>query len=297
MTRIQSKHGGRRRPKPTWHVFGAPSNYLFISHQSVERLAPIVGRAERLGRALGSDALMLVDASEQIQAVLRQDWFASTELPNDVDLYTFVLTPGLAKRLGPSRPRDAGDSGIMEILLSDWEVGKHQSSQELFQNLRQYLLSHTEYIFEATVLTGRPLSVRETTPRRNHQADIQALIGLRQRLREDIAMLDSEEWGQLRGVSNNPSATLGKYREQGRLFAVREGRNYLYPRFQFDDDDAPLEVIAEVLKVIPKDAQGWPLLSWFDAPSALLNGRKPRETLARDPVAVKAAAADFYIGD
>src|SRR6185312_14056627 len=120
---------------------------------------------------------------------------------------------------------------------------------------------------------------------------------LRKRLREGTPMLDSEQWGRWRGVTTNPSASLAKYREQGRLFSVREGRNYLYPRFQFDQDAAPLAAVADVLKVVPEDARGWPLLSWFEAPSTLLGGRKPSEVLAKDPTGVREAAADFYSDD
>jgi hypothetical protein len=126
---------------------------------------------------------------------------------------------------------------------------------------------------------------------------MEELIGLRKRIRESVPMLDSEQWGQWRGVSNNPSATLAKYREQGRLFAVRQGRNYLYPRFQFTQDAAPFDAVADILKVVPEDARGWPLLSWFEAPSTLLGGRKPSEVLAKDAAAVRAAAADFYSDD
>jgi len=135
------------------------------------------------------------------------------------------------------------------------------------------------------------------TPSRADRDDVGALIGLRKRLREHVPMLDSEQWAKRRGVATNPSATLAKYREQGRLFSVREGRNYLYPRFQFDPDAAPLDAVADVLKVVPEDASGWPLLSWFEAPSTMLGGRKPSEVLAKDPAAVRAAAADFYSDD
>jgi len=58
---------------------------------------------------------MLVDTSEQIQAVFQERWLASTELPQDIDLYAFVLTPGLAHRLGPKPKRPAGAEGLYEI--------------------------------------------------------------------------------------------------------------------------------------------------------------------------------------
>ena len=87
MDRVERNRLAGRRPEHIWHVFGAPSNYIFISHNSAARLLPIVERAERLGRTLGNDALMLVDTSEQIQAVFQERWIAATELPKDVDLY------------------------------------------------------------------------------------------------------------------------------------------------------------------------------------------------------------------
>jgi hypothetical protein len=277
-------------------VFGAPSKYVFISYSSADRLHSIVERAERVGSTVGNDALMLVDTSEQIQAVLQEQWLASTELPKDIDLYVFVLTPGLAHRLGPSRPGRDISRGLYEIHLSNPFVVEDDPSVEMvFRKLTDWLLrarsamrarSHEEH-------ATKQVSVQYS----DSQDDVGTLIGLRRRLRDSIPMLDSEQWGKWRGVTTNPSATLAKYREQGRLFSVREGRNYLYPRLQFDQDAAPLEAIADVLKVVPEDARGWPLLSWFEAPSTLLGGRKPSEVLAKDPAAVRAAAADFYSDD
>lgn len=292
MERVDYRRG-RNRSEHNWHVFGAPSKYVFISYSSADRLHSIVARAERVGSTVGNDALMLVDTSEQIQAVLQEHWLASTELPKDIDLYAFVLTPGLAHRLGPSQQgRDIG-WGMYEIHLANpFVVEDDPSVEALFRKLTDWLL-HGK--------SGARAKFDEQNARSSQSADsrddVGVLIGLRKRLRESVAMLDSEQWGNWRGVTTNPSATLAKYREQGRLFSVREGRNYLYPRFQFTQDAAPLDAIADVLKVVPEDARGWPLLSWFEAPSTLLGGRKPREVLAKDPAAVRAAAADFYSDD
>src|SRR6266436_6631358 len=49
MDRVERNRLAGRRPEHIWHVFGAPSNYIFISHNSAARLLPIVERAERLG--------------------------------------------------------------------------------------------------------------------------------------------------------------------------------------------------------------------------------------------------------
>ena len=301
MDRIERNRGRRPRPEHSWHVFGAPSNYIFISHNSAARLRQIVERAERVGRTLGNDALILVDTSDEIQAVFQERWLASTELPKDIDLYTFVLTPGFAHRLGPTPKKHAVAEDLFEIDILFSAVDSHHLSSvdDLFQRLKDRLLSHSQSAAashfdqnEQSYAQGS-VSLGTTTD----QDDVGELIGLRKRLREYVPMVDSEQWGKWRGVTTNPSATLAKYREQGRLFSVREGRNYLYPRFQFTQDAAPLDAIAEILKVVPEDARGWPLLSWFEAPSTLLGGRKPTEVLAKDPAAVRTAAADFYSDD
>jgi hypothetical protein len=48
-----------------------------------------------------------------------------------------------------------------------------------------------------------------------------------------------------------------------------------YPTFQFSDNAEPLPIIEKILKVVPAEAQGWSLLSWFEAQNTLLDQRKP----------------------
>jgi hypothetical protein len=294
MDRIDRHRLGRSPPERGWHVFGAPSKYVFISHNSADQLLPIVERAERVGQTLGNDALMLFDTSKQVQAVLQERWLASTELPKGVDLYAVVLTPGFANRLGPTRTGRTVAAGVVEIHLTHWDVDHLRSFEEVFHTLTR-LLIHGDVSQPWPEHVRSPSAQDTLRVRPNH--DVGELIGLRKHLRNAVPMLDSDQWGKWRGVTTNPSATLAKYREQGRLFSVREGRSYLYPRFQFTQDAAPLEAVAEVLKVVPEDAQGWPLLSWFAAPSALLGRRKPMDVLAQHPGAVRDAAADFYGDD
>jgi hypothetical protein len=285
------------RKPAAWHVFGAPSKYIFISRDSRRHLLPVVERAERVGRALQTDAVILIDSSEQVQAVLQERWLASTELPQNIDLYAFVLTPGLASRLGPATPGRAVGAGVTEIVLTEWDADHLRSLEDLFRELKETLLSRAEVVVSFDAPDETFFQFQEALSHDESRLDMEELIGLRKRIRDSVPMLDSEQWGRWRGVSNNPSATLAKYREQGRLFAVRQGRSYFYPRFQFTQDAAPLDAVADVLKVVPEDARGWPLLSWFEAPSTVLGGRKPSEILAKDPAAVRAAAADFYSDD
>ena len=127
---------------------------------------------------------------------------------------------------------------------------------------------------------------------------IQNAIEIRKNLMQRVRLLDAAEWAKWRGAkSKNPSAALGKYKHQNRVFAVRAGNRDLYPAFQFSENAEPLPVIEEILKIVPKDNQGWPLLSWFEAGSATLRNRKPSDVLASAPAKVIEAARRFYSRD
>jgi hypothetical protein len=119
-------------------------------------------------------------------------------------------------------------------------------------------------------------------------------IEIRERLERSVNLIDSAKW---RGVQSNPSAALGKYKKSKRIFAVRSGNRDLYPAFQFAENAEPLQVVQKILKIVPKEAQRWSLLSWFEARNALLENRKPSEVLASEPAAVLRAAARFYSRD
>jgi hypothetical protein len=87
-------------------------------------------------------------------------------------------------------------------------------------------------------------------------------IEIRERLKRSVNLIDSAKWATWRGVQSNPSAALGKYKKSQRIFAVRSGNRDLYPAFQFAANAEPLPVVQKILKLVSKEAQGWPLLSW-----------------------------------
>lgn len=122
-------------------------------------------------------------------------------------------------------------------------------------------------------------------------------IEIRQRLLRSVRFLAADKWAKWRGVRSNPSAALGKYKRQDRVFAVRDSKQDLYPAFQFDENAEPRAEMSQVLQAVPEGARGWPLLSWFEARNELLNGRKPSDLLAIDPAAVVRAAERFYSRD
>jgi hypothetical protein len=87
----------------------------------------------------------------------------------------------------------------------------------------------------------------------------------------------------------NPIATVSRWKQQGRIYALRQGGKDYYPRYALGPDFHPLPVIKQVLAVLT--GYGPELLAgWFDSTSRFLGGKRPRELLANDPSRVLAAA-------
>ena len=80
----------------------------------------------------------------------------------------------------------------------------------------------------------------------------------------------------------NPAATVNRWKQQRRMFAIRrDGRDY-FPRYALGPDFRPARAVAEVMKVLSHyDADG--LAGWFESTSSFLGGKRPREVLAKDP--------------
>lgn len=147
--------------------------------------------------------------------------------------------------------------------------------------------------------TPLPEALSSTSQRSSSETDpVQNAIEIRQKLMQTVNMVDAAKWAQWRGVrTKNPSAALGKYKRQHRIFAVKSGNRDLYPAFQFSPNAEPLPIIREILREVPEDAQGWALLSWFEARNTTLGNRKPSELVASEPSQVLNAAKHFYSRD
>lgn len=291
------------------------SNFIFIESDAADmKLSEeLVNRVATFGQVVDERAVILIDPAQRIDAYVRAEVFPSRpeHLHLGVKLHALALTPRLTEELPHWHRTPSAYEGFSSVqfdkpLIADPSTTITRILKFLAARLtpaqsgvRMHLkLGPAGQYLAAPSIELEPSMLPGSADNRNPKNAIEKLLGIRKHLRESIPMLDAGSWGQLRGTpGTNPTAALSKYKSQGRLFSVSEGRRDLYPQFQFDQNAAPLFVIAEILKLVPQDARGWPLLSWFDAGNVLLSGRKPRELLREDPEEVKRAAADYYTED
>ena len=189
-----------------------------------------------------------------------------------------------------TRPEHADLAAASKVDSSE-VVERVESATDALDAVLQTLTSSSDDV------AGRDEGPEPNTSARSHDP-VRKAIEIREKLHRSVSFVDSATWAKARGNRSNPSAALGKYKRKGRIFSVRSGKRDLYPAFQFADNTVePLPIIEEILQAVPKEAQGWPLLSWFEAKNVLLSDRKPSQVLASEPDAVLRAAVRFYSRD
>ena len=134
-------------------------------------------------------------------------------------------------------------------------------------------------------------------PRKPIDAEVdnrQALKIARQEMLSSVGTYTSEEIAAaLDSTSSNASQYAADQRAAGKLFGVRFGREWHYPKFQFDRSRKPIELFAEVkplLGALSPDERGWDRLQWFLTPHESLQGATPLEVWGKDRAAVIHAA-------
>lgn len=108
--------------------------------------------------------------------------------------------------------------------------------------------------------------------RSNAQARIELLREFGYRTAEQIA--------EGRSRAANRHALAGRWRKEGRVFAVDWKGRSLYPLFQFDGDGDPRPIVREVLRVLPTDKMSeWEVALWWTAANGWLSSRRPVDLL------------------
>jgi len=290
-----------------WMLPGAPTNLsifqdvgsgmLFVTRNDAER-DQSESRQQRLlskMRActqISTPAVVfhdaMVDEAFAVPERLAGKYFGSREALSDIDALALnavvVQLHGGAQALQDELRKAFGDTFP--------DISRRRNAGRVAAT---HFSASVQVICELALQFQHPLSL---PPRRQSEQNPDAKSALRDRLFETIPSVDANTWSSRRGNRGvNASAALGKYRKDGKLFALDRGGRYYYPEFQFTDDDLPRPVMKELLAAVPSDAQSWPLLSWFDAPNVHLGGAKPREAIAKMPGQVLMAAQRFYGAD
>ena len=109
-------------------------------------------------------------------------------------------------------------------------------------------------------------------------------------IRQSTEWLTAAEIGDLADLGPvNPIATVSRWKQQGRIFALRHGGKDHYPKYALGPDFHPLPVIKKILAVL----EGYDpelLAGWFDSTSRFLGGKRPRELVTNEPAKALAAA-------
>ena len=109
-------------------------------------------------------------------------------------------------------------------------------------------------------------------------------------VRSGAEWLTAAEVAQHAGLGPaNPIATVSRWKQQGRIFALHGGGRDYYPRYALGADFHPLPVFKDILRVLAGYAPDL-LAAWFDSTSRFLGGKRPRELVATEPAKVLAAA-------
>lgn len=105
----------------------------------------------------------------------------------------------------------------------------------------------------------------------------------------------SDLFAELAKKPSNVHTVASRWLEQGRIFALEKNGVRIYPRYAFDAMVEPVPILREVLKVL-QGRSPFQVAAWFESTSTYLGGKRPREVLEQDGLAVVMAAQRMMEG-
>lgn len=113
----------------------------------------------------------------------------------------------------------------------------------------------------------------------------------------EYQMIDRADYASARELFGQVSAEqLGRWVDDGALFALDHGGIALYPRYGLTSgpQSAPRPLLREIIAALEMDP--WHVAMWFAAGCGMLDGRRPMDVLSVDAEAVLVAAKDQAMG-
>ncbi len=159
------------------------------------------------------------------------------------------------------------------------------------------LVAHADATPKVTMYEARtlPKSDIAPTPEVEHDesdaSDREVLIRVRREMLDKVGSYSSEDLATAAGsTTSNASQFAADQRATGAIFGVRFGREWRYPKFQFDSKLQAFSEMKLVLQALSPDEQGWDRLQWFLGPHETLQGRTPLDVWTKNREKVIEAA-------
>lgn len=294
--RIEDIYFGRDTAEPEWALVTTGSS------GSVQTFVPLADASVVGGKTLqvgfGSDRIMNAprvdpegELSETEEAVLYRHYglsFDDSALRGAVSQATYVVDVSASTAVvedqgrvrgfflpAPGLPREQAEE--MRGVLDRWFAEALATGPQLGA-----VWAERSLIDVMTPRLTPPAEVVVLQARRNAEA--------RAELLNEFGALTSAQVAELgRSRAANRSAMAGRWRKEGRIFAVSHDGATLFPAFQFDVVGRPRPVLAEVIRHLG-GVGTWELALWFTTRSERLGGARPVDLLDADPAAVAEAA-------
>jgi len=152
---------------------------------------------------------------------------------------------------------------------------------------------------DVEALTGAMLASGEIAPLEDTEVDVMRRTLVRgnvENVMKGTRWLKSADLPQVRRArTTNPSMTITRWIDQGRIFAIESVGERLIPAYGLDELGEPFPALQEVLSQM-EDQSPFMVASWFEGPNTYLDGKRPRELLATRGQAVSQAVKPSLSG-
>jgi hypothetical protein len=247
---------------------------------------------------------------EEIEPLLEKELAEEPEVPPDVMQRVFEALNRAFLRVIETRPDLELEDPSGRVILLELKMGSGKIERMVSELLKEQT--------EAAILAGSsaPALARAMTewsrqqdayrevlealaPKDRGSLSAAAVLQARRNaqarrafLNEFPAMTSSEVADAANSRAANRASLANRWRDEGKVFALRVGDQQLYPGFQFDADGRPHGVLRRVLQHLTEgDLDDWQTALWFTSPTGWLGGKRPVDLLSDQPGAVVDAAS------
>jgi hypothetical protein len=164
-----------------------------------------------------------------------------------------------------------------DLLNKDLFKGKLGQTKVAFVTAANTPLKKARLAADPTALPRLQVTHKQRTDGELEGRNRELLLAAQREMLMLAPSVTSEELAtRLESTTTNASQLGQDLRSSGRLFGVRFGKAWHYPKFQLEASGKPIPEISEVISALGKDERGWGYLKWFLEPNhKVLQGKTP----------------------